>query len=360
MSAVMSPIMIGVPSVKAGGAINSGGFIYTYLAGTTTLADTWTDNTLVTLNANPITLNSYGLAPQEIWWNSGIAMKFIVKDSAGNTIGTYDNLAGLNDPTSAATVDEWVPLSQSPTYISATSFSVEGNQTAALQVGRQIKTTNTGGTAYSTITSSGYVDPTNTVVVRNVSGALDSGISAVSYALLSATNPSLPFIGPLYELSTNTFSSSASSIFTLDTTTYNGWLIRLINVRPATDAVNLLATIGTGGSFDAGTNYNWGRNDVSSAGIAAASGAAGTSSVQAAQSVGNGAGECVNGYVYVSNLTGSVRLQWELTWVTAAGTFTRATGGAEDTNGSARDQVKFAMSSGNITSGSMTIYGFPA
>lgn len=163
----------------------------------------------------------------------------------------------------------------------------------------------------------------------------------------------------LVQLSKNTFAASASSIFTLDTTMFSGWTIRLVNVRPNTDGANLIGAMGTGGVFDAGANYNWGRSDVGSSGVGADSGAAATSSIQVAQSVGNGAGECVNGLIYVSNLLGSMRLQWDLSWVTAAGTFTRAMGAAEDTNGVARDQVRFVCSAGNFTSGSMTIYGWP-
>jgi len=66
-----------------------------------------------------------------------------------------------------------------------------GNQTATFSVGRRVKTTNTGGTIYSTITSSVFGAVT-TVTVVNDSGVLDAGISAVEYALLSSVNPSVP------------------------------------------------------------------------------------------------------------------------------------------------------------------------
>ena len=190
MTAVMSPVGVGMVFFNASALINSGGKIYTYAAGTTTLTATYTDNTLVTPNANPIVLNAAGVAANEIWWNSGSNFKFKITDSADSTLQTLDNLVGINDTTTSAQ-SEWQALNLTPTYVSATSFTVTGNQTSTLTVGRRVKTTNTGGTAYSTILSSTFGALT-TVVVYNDSTTLDAGLSAVSYGLLSATNTSVP------------------------------------------------------------------------------------------------------------------------------------------------------------------------
>lgn len=92
-------------------------------------------------------------------------------------------------------LDQWVPLSGTPTYISATSFRVVGDQTQTLQVGRRVKTTNTGGPVTSTILTSVYSSPNTTVTLQNDSGSLDSGLSQVSYGLLSPLNGAAPFIG---------------------------------------------------------------------------------------------------------------------------------------------------------------------
>lgn len=77
----------------------TGGLIYTYLAGTTTPADTWTNNSGAVLNANPIVLDSAGRTANEIWLNSSNLYKFVLKTSTGVTIGTYDNVPAINDPT---------------------------------------------------------------------------------------------------------------------------------------------------------------------------------------------------------------------------------------------------------------------
>lgn len=77
----------------------TGGLIYTYLAGTTTPTATWTTNSGAVQNANPIVLDSAGRTSNEIWLNSSNLYKFVLKTSTGVTIGTYDNVPAINDPT---------------------------------------------------------------------------------------------------------------------------------------------------------------------------------------------------------------------------------------------------------------------
>ena len=73
----------------------NGGLIYTYQAGSTTPLATYTDVNGTTANANPIVLDSSGRLPNEVWLTYGYNYKFVVKTSAGTTIGTYDNLYGI-------------------------------------------------------------------------------------------------------------------------------------------------------------------------------------------------------------------------------------------------------------------------
>lgn len=73
----------------------SGGLIYTYQAGSSTPLATYTDVNGTTANANPIVLNSSGRLANEIWLTYGYFYKFVLKDSSGSTIGTYDNLYGI-------------------------------------------------------------------------------------------------------------------------------------------------------------------------------------------------------------------------------------------------------------------------
>ena len=75
------------------GVILSGGKIYSYQAGTTTPAPTYTDSTGGTPHANPIILNSAGrVATGEIWLPAGANRKFILTTSLDVQIGSFDNV----------------------------------------------------------------------------------------------------------------------------------------------------------------------------------------------------------------------------------------------------------------------------
>ena len=76
----------------------AGGLIYTYLAGTSTLTATYTTIAGNIAHSNPIVLDSAGRVPGgEIWLTNGTSYKFILRDSAGTLIGTYDNISPIND-----------------------------------------------------------------------------------------------------------------------------------------------------------------------------------------------------------------------------------------------------------------------
>jgi hypothetical protein len=79
------------------GVILSGGLLYTYAAGTTTPQATYTSSSGATPNANPIVLNSAGRTSSDVWLTAGQSYKFVLKTSTGTTLGTYDNLSGVND-----------------------------------------------------------------------------------------------------------------------------------------------------------------------------------------------------------------------------------------------------------------------
>ena len=80
------------------GAVLTGGKLYTYAAGTTTPAATYTSAAGATFNTNPIVLDAAGRVPGsgEIWLGEGVQYKFVLKDSNDVLIGTYDNVTGIN------------------------------------------------------------------------------------------------------------------------------------------------------------------------------------------------------------------------------------------------------------------------
>lgn len=83
------------------GVAVSGALIYTYTAGTTTAAATYTTSALSVANANPIVADSAGRFVAYL--TAGANMKFVYKTSAGATIRTQDNV--LSVPGSAVNLD---------------------------------------------------------------------------------------------------------------------------------------------------------------------------------------------------------------------------------------------------------------
>jgi hypothetical protein len=79
------------------GNVLSGGKIFTYTAGSSTPAVTYTTAAGVIQHSNPIILNSAGRVPSgEIWLTDGISYKFVLKDANDALIATYDNIVGIN------------------------------------------------------------------------------------------------------------------------------------------------------------------------------------------------------------------------------------------------------------------------
>jgi hypothetical protein len=80
------------------GAVLTGGKIYTYAAGTTTPATTFTSSNGLTPWTNPIVLDAAGRVSGsgEIWLTDGINYKFLLKDANDVLIATYDNISGIN------------------------------------------------------------------------------------------------------------------------------------------------------------------------------------------------------------------------------------------------------------------------
>ena len=85
----------------------TGGKIYTYAAGTTTPAATYTAASDSAFHTNPIILDSAGRIPSggEIWLLAGQGYKFVVKTSTDVTIATYDNIPSSAQPPAANDAD---------------------------------------------------------------------------------------------------------------------------------------------------------------------------------------------------------------------------------------------------------------
>lgn len=81
----------------------AGGLLYTYAAGTTTAAATYTSVTGLSANPNPIVLDAGGRVPNEVWLTVNSSYKFILEDSNNVLIGSWDNIPGITDADALAT-----------------------------------------------------------------------------------------------------------------------------------------------------------------------------------------------------------------------------------------------------------------
>lgn len=87
---------VGTQFFDNNGVILSGGKIYSYEAGTTTPAATYTSSTGATPHSNPIILDSAGRVPGgEIWLPAGINFKFALYTPLDILLGTYDNVGSI-------------------------------------------------------------------------------------------------------------------------------------------------------------------------------------------------------------------------------------------------------------------------
>jgi hypothetical protein len=98
MSVSLSPFYgVGGQLFNNNGDPLAGGKIFTYLAGTTTNAATYTTSAGNVAHTNPIILDGAGRVPSgEIWLLFNTAYKFVVTDSNDVLIGTFDNVGGIS------------------------------------------------------------------------------------------------------------------------------------------------------------------------------------------------------------------------------------------------------------------------
>lgn len=196
MAYYLSPVFQDAQLTTSTGIPLVGGKLYTYLGGSTTPATVYQDDAGGSSHTNPIILNARGEPPAPIWINGGQSIKFALNDANDVPIRTIDDVTGVGDPTGITnTVSEWTTFSYAPTYVSASSFTVTGNQTADLNVGRRVKIPVSGNTSYGTITASAFGAVTTVTIDTTNSVGLDSSIDALSsfeISILSGDNVSLP------------------------------------------------------------------------------------------------------------------------------------------------------------------------
>jgi hypothetical protein len=134
------------------GNVLTGGKLYTYLAGTTTPATTYTTNSGITAHANPIILDAAGRVPSsgEIWLTAGVQYKFVLKDANDVQLWTVDNLSGL----ASSRQQGYVTATQSQTVVTVPYAYLIGLNSLQVYVNgsKQVVTLNYTETTTSSIT----------------------------------------------------------------------------------------------------------------------------------------------------------------------------------------------------------------
>lgn len=186
----------------------TGGKLYTYAAGTTTPAATYTSSSGVTAHPNPIVLDAAGRVPNsgEVWLTDGSQYKFVLKTSTDVLIATYDNIVGINS--------------------NFVNFTNE----------QEIQTATAGQTVF-TLTTMQYQPGTNSLSVF-VDGVNQYGPGA-QYAFLETDSTTVTFISGLHvgaEVKFTTSAINASSYGDASQVSFTGFKGQVGNVQDLADS----------------------------------------------------------------------------------------------------------------------------
>ena len=210
----------------------AGGLLYTYLAGTSTAATTYTTSAGNVPNSNPIVLNSAGRVQTEIWLTQGVSYKFVLKTSAFITIGTYDNIDGAADPAPFYAFEAALAASSGSSLV---GFIQSGSGAVATTVQAKLR---------------------ETVSVMDF-GAVGDGVTDDSDAIQAALD-SVPVGGASIYFPSGNYKLSKGLNILIDQTTLlgAGKFNTELSPLPSFDRVtyDALVTIGDGTSTDVGAN----------------------------------------------------------------------------------------------------------
>jgi hypothetical protein len=197
------------PRFRASGATGAplaGGKLYTLQPGTSGLGylkATYTDSTGETANTNPVVLDANGEADV---WLSGYT-KLVLYDADDVLVWSVDNVSSMAATT--LTQSQWVVQGLALTYLSATQFSVPGDETATFPVGIRVAATVSAGTIYGRVSTSSYGSSITTVTVAWDGTELDSGLSSIATGIITPASNALPYVNTLYQTPFDNTSASS-------------------------------------------------------------------------------------------------------------------------------------------------------
>lgn len=166
-------------------------------------------------------------------------------------------------------------------------------------------------------------------------------------------------------LGSATASTSATLDFTsLITSTYDFYVFEFEDIRPATSSTNFLirTSSNNGSSYDSGaSNYTYAGNLTIATPTNTAIGSTGATSLQIATSIANTAAGALSGTLKLYNPLGTVsnkNITSQISFIDGSGAGQASqTMSGQRASTSAVNAVRFLMTSGNITSGVIKMYG---
>jgi hypothetical protein len=182
---------------------------------------------------------------------------------------------------------------------------------------------------------------------------------------ISATSGSLTIDGAAVGVGvivSSTASNDASIEFTLDNSTYSSYQVVLDSLLPATDGAELFMRFSSdgGSTFDSGTgNYRYASRWVATNGTVGSTLDASATAINLTNTIGTSAGETgANGKLdLISSGEGRPSVRWQLSRTSSSSLLVYQNGGAERTATVEVDAIQFLMSTGNIASGKIYLYG---
>lgn len=305
----------------ANGLPRAGAKAYTYQTGTTTPLTTYSDSALVTPHANPVVADSEGIWPP-VYVPTTTDVKVTFKTSADVTLRTVDPV-----PVTAAV--------------------------AALTV-------DTAQLVNNSVTNAKLADmATQTIKGRTTAGTGDPEDLTIAQLLALLKPPTL--------LSTLTASSSASLNFTAtNSTLYAAYLCVFEAIFPATDGASLRFRVSTDGGSSYLTDANYHEARIAGGGTTAVAAAGATNSTSitlaAVMSIGSVSsafrGDAIVVVGGATSLATAIDCKGNYGLQTTGERLKVSAGGGHATTTQV-NAFQFFMSTGNIASGVIRIYGIP-
>jgi len=246
----------------------------------------------------------------------------------------------------------------------ASPLAVTGNSTAGAELRLPEDTDN--GSNYVALKAADSIASNVTFTLPNADGTNGQVLQTNGSGTLSFATPAA---GAVEFITSVTASNSATVNFdsTYITSTYDVYMLQMSGISPATDDVSI--TIDVSSSNGSGFPYSWNNTGVGfSSNGSTVQGVGGgqnrlTGTLTAsgiAQGLSNTAGEKFNCTMYIFQPAAANKFQcmWNASWIAAPSAAICWVGmSARITTAVAINYIRFAMDSGNISSGTFRLYG---